>query len=91
MTNHEIISKLAETIYLRRINEPESYNAYRCENDVTDWKRTEDIFDFFESGENSRHTDFWWDYLWEDYKWLYPLYCKLKGIPYDEKNSPSKE
>ncbi len=72
MDDKSIISRLAEAIYLKRIQEdtPGSPDG--------DWKLAEIVFNFFESKDEKR--DWWWNKDWEYYKWLYGLYCMLKGI-----------
>ena len=71
MTNTEIISKLAEAVYLERIRREPTYG-----DADSDWTYASRAFKFFEEKEPSRNPFYEEDK--KDLAWLYPLYNLLK-------------
>lgn len=78
MTDREIISKLAEEVYLRRVRNPGTYNPSGYLDSQTDWIDAERAVCFFE--EKDDYDDFQRQDKLDEFGWLYNLYCRLKGI-----------
>ena len=69
MNRQEIIAKIAEAFYLKRIQE-----QLRGDAD-SDWMWAEGCLKFFE--EPPQYSDYFWNKKKEDYDWIEPFVDKL--------------